>query len=460
MKKPSFFLLVALPVCLLLAADAFGQQSLIFTNVQINSSPNPVGSGARAQGMGGAFIAIADDATAASWNPGGLMQLERPEVSFVFNYDHRGKDLESSAFPEADGDHDIDRGSLNYFSVAFPFRAFDKNMVVSLNYQRLYDFYDDFDFDQNIRGTSSSGVFTDLRLHTDFRQSGSLKAIAPAYAIQITPRFSMGMTLNFWTDELGYDNDWESVRVTTGSLSAHAPNGSLTKVNARQVYRERNDNVEGFNMNFGFLWHATKIITIGGVVKTPFTLDFDRKTYILSQNSPAGPLPPVLGFGKSKATVTHENGRLHFPLSYGLGIAFRWSDAFTTAVDVYRTHWSDFWASTGGRKTSPITGDRRSRSHVHDTTQVRIGGEYLFVLEKTLIPLRLGLFYDPEPSRKNPDDYFGVSVGTGVLIGNIQLDCAYIYRWGRDVKGDVLEVPGTTADINQHSVYLSMIYLF
>ncbi len=41
------------------------------------------GSGARALGMAGAFTAIADDATAASWNPAGLCVLERPEASLV-----------------------------------------------------------------------------------------------------------------------------------------------------------------------------------------------------------------------------------------------------------------------------------------------------------------------------------------------------------------------------------------
>src|SRR5438128_132046 len=43
----------------------------------------PVGAGARAMGMGGAFIAIADDATAASWNPAGLALLDRAQVSFA-----------------------------------------------------------------------------------------------------------------------------------------------------------------------------------------------------------------------------------------------------------------------------------------------------------------------------------------------------------------------------------------
>src|SRR2546422_698640 len=42
-----------------------------------------LGSGARAFGMGGAFLARADDATAASWNPAGLSYLRVPEVSLA-----------------------------------------------------------------------------------------------------------------------------------------------------------------------------------------------------------------------------------------------------------------------------------------------------------------------------------------------------------------------------------------
>ena len=42
------------------------------------SFPNP---GARSMGLGGAFVALADDATAALANPAGLVQLAAPEVS-------------------------------------------------------------------------------------------------------------------------------------------------------------------------------------------------------------------------------------------------------------------------------------------------------------------------------------------------------------------------------------------
>jgi len=42
-----------------------------------------VGAGARALGMGGAFVAVADDGTAAYWSPGGLSSLKSREVDFM-----------------------------------------------------------------------------------------------------------------------------------------------------------------------------------------------------------------------------------------------------------------------------------------------------------------------------------------------------------------------------------------
>jgi hypothetical protein len=72
------------------------------------SSWNPVGSGARALGMGGAFIAVADDATAASWNPGGLIQLELPEISIVGTYFKRIEDNSFGNHPESNGQQDFD----------------------------------------------------------------------------------------------------------------------------------------------------------------------------------------------------------------------------------------------------------------------------------------------------------------------------------------------------------------
>ena len=64
-------------VLLLIAAGTLCAQPLSYTDLNIK------GAGARASGIAGAFIGLADDATDISWNTAGLTQLERMEVSAV-----------------------------------------------------------------------------------------------------------------------------------------------------------------------------------------------------------------------------------------------------------------------------------------------------------------------------------------------------------------------------------------
>ena len=42
-----------------------------------------IGIGAKARGMGGAFVGLADDPSALYWNPAGLSQLDRPQAMFM-----------------------------------------------------------------------------------------------------------------------------------------------------------------------------------------------------------------------------------------------------------------------------------------------------------------------------------------------------------------------------------------
>lgn len=62
-----------------LTGSAFGQAKVGTTGLQFLK----VGVGARATAMGDAFTAVADDGTALYYNPGGLIQLRKPEAVFT-----------------------------------------------------------------------------------------------------------------------------------------------------------------------------------------------------------------------------------------------------------------------------------------------------------------------------------------------------------------------------------------
>lgn len=423
------------------------EAATLFQQVGIASSPNPVGSGARAMGMGGAFIGIADDATAASWNPAGLIQLEKPELSIVGAYFNRKEEFSSNINPEINNTGDVDEVNLNYFSVTYPFQ-FYKNMVVSLNYQRLYEFKRNFTY---LLDFSSAGL--DVTQTKYFDQDGFLGALGLAGAIEITPKLSLGATLNIWTGQLLWDNGW------TESFSERAVGtmGGVPVTIDTKILDDYSD-FRGINANFGLLWNMTNHFTLGAVIKTPFDATLDHN-FSFTQTNTLG--PPVNTTVTTQQNVVEEV-ELEMPLSLGLGLAWRVSDVLSLDLDAYWTQWSEFiLTDSRGNKFSPIDGRPESESNVKDTTQVRIGGEYLFILpdRNMVIPVRAGLFYDPEPSEGDVKDFYGISIGSGIAYKRVIFDLAYVLRWGRNVDTGNL-IPNSEADITQHSFLASLIIHF
>ncbi len=432
-------------ICILIVLCFSGNElyaATLFQKVGIASSPNPVGSGARAMGMGGAFIAIADDATAASWNPAGLIQLEKPEVSVVGAYFHRTEDFSSDIHPEINNKGKIDDLNINYFSATYPFRLYKRNVVISINHQRLYEFRRSFDYGYDY---SSAGV--NLSQDIQFNQDGFLGALGLASAVQITPRLSLGATLNIWTDELLWKNGWDE-KYTEHSVGTMGSTAVIIDTSITDKYSQ----FRGLNVNLGLLWDINEYLTIGGVVKTPFKASLLHEYSFESTSTGT-----TTTSGQQNIT---ENVELRMPLSYGLGLAWRLSDAVSLAFDIYRTEWSKYILTDAeGNEFSPIDGRFKSDSDVGDTTQIRIGGEYLFIGEETVVPVRGGLFYDPEPSEGSPEDFYGIAVGTGIGYKKYIFDVAYQFRWGHNVDtGNLINT--STADITQHLLLTSVIIHF
>nr|WP_319494215.1 outer membrane protein transport protein [uncultured Desulfobacter sp.] len=413
-------------------------------NISFGFSPNPVGSGARALGFG-AFIAVADDATAASWNPGGLVQLKTPEISIVGNYGCQNTDY---IFSEANGSQSTSLTELNYLSFAYPFTLWGRHMVVSINYQQLYDFTRKVSYQYEYKTvgyySGTSIPFGDIYYDTlgSYRQSGSLSAVGIAYGFEIIPRhLSVGITVNIWDDNLT-ENSWEQTQ--TGSSVGSYLGFILDEYN---YMTRHNFFFKGLNYNLGLLWRSKdKKFSLGAVYKSPFTADLKHE--FKGQNT---------GYEDTHMSM-EEN--LEMPMSYGIGAAYRFSDRFTLSADVYRTHWEQFiLKQEDGTKTSAVTAKPEEQSDVDPTCQVRLGAEYLLINRNKhyVIPLRMGLFYDPSPADNNPDDYYGISIGTGFAKEKFVFDIAAQYRFGRDVGSSVFPDYSFSQDVDEFRVYSSII---
>src|SRR5262245_33169807 len=74
------------------------------------------GAGVRALGLGGAFVAAANDVTAGYWNPAGLHQLVEPQLAGMYSL------------------LSLDR-HFNYVAAAYPFHTFGTFGLSWVNYQ-------------------------------------------------------------------------------------------------------------------------------------------------------------------------------------------------------------------------------------------------------------------------------------------------------------------------------------
>ena len=420
--------------------------------VEIPCSFNPVVSGARSFGLSGAFIGLSNDATASATNPGGLIQLLYPEGSIVYNQLIRYEDYQLGKY-NTSNDSSVTEKNLNFLSLSFPFEWINRNWVFSVAYQHLYN------FDRELLLNARHGTFIVHDEHVRYHQKGQLSALGFSFCAQITPHFSLGCTLNFWEDFLT-DNGWQQTYNTRDdTIYNDGFNDSYTSIILNTKHRY---DFNGFNMNVGFLWDFSEYlnyepgkIKMGMVLKTPFTADLTHIIQTHSDNPFKNNLPT------STRITTFEE--MEMPLSLGIGLVYNFSLSWLATVDLYYTNWQNFLIRNTKyprREINPISSKNHAESDISDTIHVRIGTEY--ILRRTrpyAVPLRCGLFYDPAPAEKNPDDFFGFSIGTGITKdGHYSLDIAYQYRMGNDVGQSYLSHLDFKEKIEEHSFMISTIF--
>jgi len=465
-------------LALISAASAFAQGGPLGGDRSVPPTPSPVGSGARAAGMANAFVAIADDASAAAWNPAGLIQLERPELSIVGERLWSIDDFNSSSTPEAGGHHPFDDGSINFFSFVYPIRRqiLGRNAVLSLSYQRRYDFTRQFDARLNKNSVAPGGSILGQNSTLDFEQTGGLGALSPSLALEVTNRLSLGATLNLFRSDFFGENGWEQ---TTRVHSIFSAAGALSL--SRGYSHESYENIRGESFTLGGLWRASSRWTLGLRYDSALRARTDYSAIDRDLRLVPNPANPIL----INRVRTEEERKLRFPATFSLGAAYRRSDRLTLSMDISRTDWGNAYVkSKYGTRFSLIDGadlgDLSRRTKMDPVFAIRAGAEYVFIPKQRgdtldyLWSVRGGLFMEQEPASGrnprrpfdpgdgNPDEFYGATLGVGLLLKQrINIDAAYQFRVGNGVNGDLN--PGVTtfnADEVTHRFILSTVIYF
>jgi long-subunit fatty acid transport protein len=401
------------------------------------------GSGARALGMGGAFLARADDATAASWNPAGLSYLRLPELSAVwtdarFNTNERLSDGSPSKADHQRGD------TPDFFAATYPVTVKGMSGAAQLSFQRVISFRYDRTIQEFNPLTASS--------------SGGFDVVALGAGLQVTRWLRVGATLNEWFD--GYSQHY--VRVI------NTPN----RVGTRTF--DNDFRLSAQNANVGAIFAPSEKLNLGVVVKTGFrgnvTLRRERQDVVK-----ADPQDRVTSNDHTRFDVG-----LDFPSSLGVGASLRPWSAVTASVDYTRSFWSrgqihnfftlptqqlpeetvppdgpDFFPDdpvTGNGLPYPSLIDAQQQ----DTEQIRAGLEYVVIRGRLRLPLRIGYFNDRQYFRSisgHAPRFDGLTGGAGIVVGRILLDVAYVYEHGHYVDVDMHSVR-----VRSHRVFASLIY--
>ncbi|MCP4201230.1 MAG: hypothetical protein GY769_04775, partial [bacterium] len=342
--------------------------------------------GARSLGFGGAFVALADDATAAFANPAGLVLIAEPEVSlegrsrsYSTPFTNRGRlENEPSGYGVdviaglQQGTSSADLSGVSF--VAFVYPRGDGS--IAFYRHQLADFES---------GTQTNGIFSggttccQIR-HIEVRTRTDLEIVSYGLsgAYRVSDKLSFGLSLVYF----------DSASEITGEpflpdvdpvLGAFAPTSYRPERQALQTTILIDDTDVGFTG--GFLSALSPRWRVGGFYRQGPALTLDGEAVV-------GPSGDFFGLTPG-ALLDQATSPIAFPDVYGLGFSFRPYERLTLAFEWDRVEYSTILDSVDQVEfgTDNVV--------LEDDVELHLGAEYVFLGTTPVAALRLGVWLDP-----------------------------------------------------------------
>lgn len=415
---------------------------------------NFINPGARSLGLGGAFISIADDATAAVANPSGLTNLASSQFFFEVRYASADPTTLERSFTDPFSDPGAPDGfnisvstepdsmvSPSFFSYVQPWKSvcFGLSRQEVLNVQSQTQNRHEFLF----------GGLNDIR-KGDGNIDLELVNWNASFAFKIHESFRLGLTISYgqFSQDSQVLNSYED---PTGGLIGD-PNFAGIPFELYSTSASGSDS--DFYFTAGFLWNIVPTVSLGGVYRQGgrFSVEQTLAAQTMDQSLVPGRIAAQVFLNESGDLVTSAKESFvftnvfHVPDVIGVGLSWRPTERLTFAIDADHVTWSSLVEGYNSRLNILTVGwqsEEEASFTVDDQTNLHFGVEYVLAQSSKNMWAIRGGYYQERDNRLRadfPDGEFGYglannatfpegedenhySLGLGIVIGDrFQMD--------------------------------------
>jgi len=312
--------------------------------------------GARALGMGGAFIGLANDGTALYWNPAGLAGQKSSLLLFATDIIPSGSYKTTGIDATMVTNHYLSPNLFANYNMGKLSVALGVYVPAGLGAE----------WDPTQFGYPASA-------NLEFFSKIGVINFSPGIAYQVTDKLSLGLAANI------YYAMFDMKRPAPGSILQ---------------YSEESTGM-GYGFTFGAKYQVNDQLSAGAT--------FRLATKVTMNGTATNPM-----FAAYNKTNSEFDRDITWPMWAGFGLGYKVNDQLTLALDAQYSQWSELDELVTEYKESlwkaviePTEGHKFFLKW-EDKIQIRLGAEYAV---NNHLSCRLGYYYDPAPA---PDETINV----------------------------------------------------
>jgi len=342
--------------------------------------------GARAMALGGAFVGIADDASAIYFNPAGLVFQKK-----AFNFSIDGFYI----WPTHEYTMPTGTKAQSKYNIPLPqiFLTYRTSEKITLGIGMYVPY-------------AGGGVdWKKDQLGFPLESYLAIYAISPTLAYQISDELSLGFNLIYYRGIHKLNTEY--------TLYEFAP----------PVPMEAEENGSALSAGFGLIFKPSEKISLGMSIRGPAKMKLSGIT--------------SLNYGGLKLNLDSETS-YNLPWDVEVGLSYKVTENFLLATSVQYTMWSALDKVKKTIKSFPLIGDVKKVEDMDfkNILTWRAGFEYILPQG---IALRAGIGLDRYATPEETLNITNIDVnkltllgGIGYKAGRMQIDFTYIYAFGKE----------------------------